>query len=212
MKNLLSAAMVLLFFASCTSSKIYTSRTCMVCLKPEDGVLVVPLAWDASFQILSVGEKNQIERQLIAQLNQAGFPKVELLDQLDYELLREGIKDLNDPIQREKIHSRLGYSYLLALRLGPTRAGEFWDFQTPEQVYELAPDPDMEVSSILQMALISTQTGAVESDFSITSTNSGFGKRDEADGMDYYNFAELSGVIQHGVGKGIAHLVKACGC
>lgn len=212
MKKLLPALIVLLLFASCTSSKIYTARTCMVCLQPEDGVLVLPLAWEPSFRQLSVSQKNQIERELISILTAAGFQKVEVLDRLDYELLKEGIKDLNDPVQREKIASKLGYKYLIGLTLGPTRVGETWGYQTPQEAYDLAPVPDMEISSILRMALISTETGQIESDFTVTSTNSGFSTNDDEGGLDYQNYAELFGVIQHGVTKGTKNLVKGCSC
>ncbi len=212
MKKVLSVLLVFLFFSSCTTSKIYTARTCMVCLQPEDGVLVLPLAWEPSFRLLSVSQKNQIERQIITFLKDQGFQKVEVLDRLDYEMLKEGIKDLNDPAQREKISSKLGYKYLIGLTLGPTRVGEDWGYQTPQEVYEMAPVPDMEVSSILRMALISTSTGQIESDFTVTSTNSGFSIPDDEDGMDYRNYAGLFGVIQHGVKKGTKNLVKGCSC
>lgn len=212
MKKVLSALLVLLLFASCTSSKIYTARTCMVCLQPGDGVLVLPLAWEPSFRQLSVTQKNQIERGIISSLQNEGFQKVEVLDRLDYELLKEGIKDLNDPVQREKLASKLGYSFLIGLTLGPTRVGETWGFQTPEQAFQLESVPDMEVSSILRMALISTETGQIESDFTVTSTNSGFSTSDDEGGVDYQNYAELFGVIQHGVTKGIKNLVKGCSC
>jgi hypothetical protein len=212
MKKLLSVLIALLLFASCTTSKIFTARTCMVCLEPNDGILLLPLSWEPSFRLLSVAEKNQIERQIISLLQKEGFQKVEVLDNLDYELLREGIKDLNDPVQREKLSSKLGYSYLMGLTLGPTRVGETWGYQTPQEVYELAPVPDMEVSSILRMALISTETGQIESDFTITSTNSGFSTSDEEDGLDYQNYAELAGVIHHGVTKGTKNLIKGCSC
>ncbi|WP_157963246.1 hypothetical protein [Algoriphagus litoralis] len=212
MIKLFQALLVLSFFASCTSSKIFTARTCMVCMQPDDGVLVLPLAWEPSFRQLSVTQKNQIERQILALLKNEGFQNVELLDRLDYELLRERIKDLNDPMQREKLSSKLGYSYLIGLTLGPTRVGETWGYQTPQEAYELAPVPDMEISSVLRMVLISTETGQIESDFIITSTNSGFSTRDKEGGMDYQNYAELFGVIQHGVTKGIKNLVKGCRC
>lgn len=212
MQKLITLLCSLFLFASCTTSKIYTARTCMVCLEPKDGILVLPLAWEPSFRLLSVEEKNQIERQIISSLQNEGFQKVEVLDRLDYELLKEGIKDLNDPVQREKLFSKLGYSYLVGLTLGPTHVGETWGYQTPQEAYDLAPVPDMEVSSILRMALISTETGQIESDFTITSTNSGFSTSDDEDGLGYQNYAELFGVIQNGVTKGTKNLVKGCSC
>lgn len=212
MKKLIPIFLSVIFFASCTNSKIYTARTCMVCLQPQDGILVLPLAWEPTFRLLSVAEKNQIERQIISLLNKEGFQKVEILDNLDYELLREGIKDLNDPVQREKLSSKLGYSYLIGLTLGPTRVGETWGYQTAQEVYDLAPVLDMEVSSILRMALISTETGQIDSDFTITSSNSGFSTNSEDDGLDYQNYAKLAGVIRNGITKGTKKMVKGCSC
>lgn len=212
MRYILPIFFVLLFFASCTTLKIYTSRTCTVCLKPNDGILLLPLAWEPSFQLLSVAEKNQLERQILSDLKGKGFTKIELYDQLDYELLKAGIKDLNDPTQRSKIDSELGYSYLLGLSLGSTREGEGWSYQTLQEAYDLAPAPDMEVSAILRMALIESKTGEIVSDNTVISENSGFSKSDKDGGSDYWNFASVSGVIRSGVAKGVDFLAKNCRC
>ncbi|OOG69442.1 hypothetical protein [Algoriphagus sp. A40] len=88
MKKLIHFLVSLSIFASCTTSKIYTSRSCSVCLNPNDGILLLPLAWEPSFQLLSVAEKNQLERQILSDLRGKGFTKIELYDQLDYELLK----------------------------------------------------------------------------------------------------------------------------
>ncbi len=42
--------------------------------------------------------------------------KVDLLDNMDYELLNARILDLNDSTQRSKIFTHLGYKYLLGFR------------------------------------------------------------------------------------------------
>jgi hypothetical protein len=212
MKLTLPILAVLLFFASCTTSKVYTSRTCTACLRPDDGVLLLPLAWEPSFRQLSVAQKNQLERQILADLTSKGYTRVELYDRLDYELLNAGIKDLNDSIQRSKIHSELGYTYLLGLSLGPTREGEGWSYQNAQEAYGLDPVPDMEVSAIIRVALIEASTGIIVSDNTIISTNSGFTNKDKEDGLEYWNFATISGVIRKGVGKGVDFLTKTCGC
>lgn len=212
MRNLNLLFLGLFLVYSCTSSKVYTAQTCKVCLSKSDGVLVLPLSWEPSFRLLSVAEKNQLERQILSDLRAKGFIKVELYDQLDYELLKAGIKDLNDPVQRAKIKSELGYSYLLGLSLGPTREGDGWSYQTEQEVYELSPDPEMEVSALLRAALIESESGNIVSDNSIVSTNSGFSRSDQEGGLDYWNFATISGVIRIGVGKGIDFMVKDCSC
>lgn len=212
MEKLLPVLFALLFLASCTTSKIYTAQTCHVCLSKSDGILVIPLAWEPGFRLLSVAEKNQLERQILSDLRSKGFTKVELYDHLDYELLKARIKDLNDPTQRAKINSEIGYPYLLGLSLGPTRDGEGWSYQTDQEVYDLSPDPEMEVSALLRVALIESETGNIVSDNSIDSENSGFSKSDKEGGLDHWNFATLSGIIRTSVGKGIDFMVKDCGC
>lgn len=212
MKKLIPVVFALFFLASCTSSKVFPARTCMVCLKPTDGILLIPLAWEPTFRALSEGQKIQLERQILSDLRKEGFTKVELLDRLDYELLREGIKDLNDSVQREKIHSKLGYSYLIGITLGPTREGEGWSYQRPEEAFALESVPDMEVSALLRMALISMQTGAIEADYSISSKNHGWSFEDKDEGMEYWSFADVYDVIRHGTHKGVSELVKGCGC
>ena len=212
MKKLIPIFISALLLASCTTSKIYTAQTCHICLSKSDGILVLPLAWEPSFRALSVAEKNQLERQILSDLRDKGFTKVELYDQLDYELLKAEIKDLNNPIQRAKIKSELGYPYLLGLSLGPTREGEGWSYQTEQEVYALSPDPEMEVSALLRVAMIESESGNIVSDNSIVSTNSGFSRTDKEGGLDYWNFATVSGVIRTSVGNGIDFMVKDCGC
>lgn len=212
MKKLNFAIFTLFFLASCTTSKIFTSQTCHRCLSKSDGILLLPLAWEPSFRTLSVAEKNQLERQILGDLRAKGFTKVELYDQLDYELLKAGIKNLNDPIQRAKINSELGYPHLLGLSLGPTREGEGWSYQTEQEVYDLALYPDMEVNAMLRIAVIESKTGEIISDNTVVSENSGVSKTDKEGGLDYLNFASLTGVIRSGVRKGIDFMVKDCGC
>lgn len=212
MKYLFFVISAVFLLGSCTSSKIYTAQTCNICLSKSDGILLLPLAWEPSFRMLSVAEKNQLETQILSDLKNQGFTKVELYDQLDYELLKAGIRDLNDPIQRVKIESQLGYSYLLGLSLGPTRDGEGWSYQTEQEVYDLSPDPDLEVSATLRVALIESKTGEIVSDNAVVSKNSGFSKADKEGGLDYWNFASISGVIRSGIEKGVDFLVKDCGC
>lgn len=76
----------------------------------------------------------------------------------------------------------------------------------------MAPVPDMEVITILKMALISTSTGQIESDFTVKSVNSGLSISDNEDGMDYRHYADLFDVVQHGVTEGTKNLVKGCSC
>lgn len=215
MKRFSQLLFPLLFIAlSCTTVKVYTPFSCKVCLDPADGILLLPLAWEPSFRLLSVSEKNQLERQVLEDLRSKGFTKTELYDRLDYDLLKAGIKDLNDPIQRAKINSALGYPYLLAFQLGDTREGEGWSYLSPEEVGANVPvpDPDMEVSAHLRVVLIETATGDLVSDNSVMAENSGFGKSDKDGGTDFWNFSTISGVVQTGVGKGTSFFVKDCDC
>lgn len=212
MKKLIPILIVAFFLGSCTTSKIYTSKACSVCFDKSDGILLLPIAWEPSFRLLSVSQKNQLERQILTDLRAKGFAKIELYDQLDYGLLKAGIKDLNNPIQRAKINSELGYPYLLGLSLGPTREGQGWSYQTEQEVYNLSPDPDIEVSAVLGIAIIESKTGEIVSDNTVVSENSGFTKTDKEGGLDYWNFASLSGVIRTSMSKGIDFLAKRCGC
>jgi len=212
-RMLLFAALVFLS-TSCTTSKIYTKQFCKICLSQVDGILVLPLAWQPGFRQLSTSEQNQLESQILDKLRSRGFTKVELYDRMDYELLKAGIKNLNDPAQLAKVESELGYSYLLGLSLGSTRDGEDWSYLSPEEVNASVPvpDPDLEVTATLRIALIETKSGQIVSDKTIISNNSGGSNSDKDGGVDYWNFASISGVLSHGADKGIAAMVKDCGC
>lgn len=202
----------LLFLASCTTSKVYTARACNICLAHQDGILLLPLAWNPDFRVLSVSQKNQLERQILSDLVSKGFTKARLYDELDYELLKAGIQDLDDRVQRAKIATELGYPYLLGLSMGAIREGEGWSYQTEQEAYVLSSIPDMEVSANLRIALIEAETGEIVSDITVIAENSGFSKTDKEGGVDYWNFAEIFGVIRKGVGKGLDFLVKDCAC
>ncbi|WP_146064478.1 hypothetical protein [Algoriphagus boritolerans] len=88
----------------------------MECLNQNQGILLLPLSWDAGFQILSVPQKNELEREILKILLEKKISKVDLLDNMDYELLNARILDLNDSTQRSKIFTHLGYKYLLGFR------------------------------------------------------------------------------------------------
>jgi hypothetical protein len=212
-KALLLAALIF-SGTSCTTSKIYTSQFCKVCLGKADGILLLPLAWEPSFRLLSDSEKNQLERQILEKLRRLGYSKVELYDRMDYELLKAGIRDLNDPVQLAKVQSELGYPYLLGLALGPSREGEGWSYLNPEEVNAAVPvpDPDMEVRATLRIALIETKSGQIVSDQTVVSQNSGWSNTDKDGGVDYWNFASISGVLLHGVDKGVSSMAKECSC
>jgi hypothetical protein len=65
---------------------------------------------------------------------------------------------------------------------------------------------------MLRIAVIESKTGEIISDNTVVSENSGVSKTDKEGGLDYLNFASLTGVIRSGVGKGIDFMVKDCGC
>lgn len=173
----------------------------------------MPLAWDPSFRKLSTSQQNELELMILENLKKEGFTKVELLDQLDYELLNAGIKDLNDPSQRAKIHTELGYTYLLGLSLGEAKWKGEWEFPdldnpNSNQFWE----EDETVTAMLQLALVESETARIVSEYSIQTTQNampipiGDGKS-----MDL-NFGSISQAIKIATRKGIRHLIDDCSC
>lgn len=198
---------------SCTSTKVITRVKCHICLSKSDGILLLPLAWDRSFSRLSTSEQNELERKILAILQEQGFKKVELYDQMDYELLSAGIKDLNDPAQRAKVNSSLGYSYFLGLSLDTSRDSEGWDYRNPQEVYEMNPPiTDMDISAAMRVTLIETQTGKIVSDNSVTTAIQSWGMSDKEGGQTYWNFSTVSLAIQTATRKGVKFMVEDCGC
>lgn len=179
----------------------------------SDGVLLLPLGWDPGFSRLSPGEQNQLESQILKQLRDQGFTNIELYDQLDYELLSAGIKDLNDPAQRAKVNSRLGYPYLLGITLGETVDSDGWDYRTAQEVYDMnPPQPDQGISATLRVALIETTSGNIVSDNAIVTGINAWGIPDKDGGENYWNFGTLSQAIRKAIHKGVSFMVKDCDC
>jgi len=112
--------------SSCISTKIYPRISCHICLSKNDGLLLLPLNWQESFRQLSFSEQNQLENLIMETFREEGFTKVAIYDQMDYELLNAGIKDVNDPIQRANINLELGIPYLLGLSLGELAWSGSW--------------------------------------------------------------------------------------
>lgn len=190
-----------------------TRITCQICLAKTDGILLLPLAWDRSFSTLTIAEQNQLERNILATLRDEGFDKVELYDQLDYELLSEGIKDLNDPVQRAKVNSALGYPYFLAISLDQTRDSEGWNYRTAEELYTMTPPVvDMDISASMRVALIETETGEIVSDNAVQSEITNWGFPDEDGGKNYWNFGTVQLAIQTATRKGIKFIADDCAC
>ncbi|WP_339876165.1 hypothetical protein [uncultured Algoriphagus sp.] len=213
MKKGILLLFIVIAFAACTSTNIYTRLKCHICLAQTDGVLLLPLPWDAGFSKLSPGEQAYLELQVLDILREKGFTKVELYDRLEHELFSAGITEPNDPEQRAKVNSSLGYPYFLGITLGDTRNSEEWDYRTEQELYEMNPPaPDMEISATIRVALIETSTGNIVSDNAIITKISEWGTRDKDGGVNFWNFGSVSQAIRKATSKGIANMVKECGC
>jgi hypothetical protein len=128
-----------------------------------------------------------------------GFTKVALYDQMDYELLKAGIKDVNDPIQRANIDLELGIPYLLGLSLGELRWTGNWE-------------NDTQISNSLRIALMETATGEIISDYAVNTTIDGLPiPLGDGESMSL-NFASLSKAVSISTRKGIKNLVNDCEC
>ena len=173
----------------------------------------MPLPWDAGFSKLSPGEQADLELQILDILRDKGFTKVELYDRLEHKLFSAGITDPNDPEQRVKVNSALGYPYFLGVTLGETRNSEEWDYRTEQELYEMNPPaPDMEISATVRVALIETSTGNIVSDNAIITKISDWGTPDEDGGVNFWNFGSVSQAIRKATSKGVGNLVKDCRC
>jgi len=213
LKKVFLLLLTLIAFSACTSTKIFTRLKCHICLAQSDGVLLLPLPWDAGFSKLSPGEQADLELQVLDILRKKGFTKVELYDRLEYELLSAGIKDPTDPKQRAKVNSTLGYPYFLGITLGEMRNSDEWDYRTEQELYEMNPPaPDMEISATIRVALIETATGNIVSDNAIITKISDWGTPDEDGGINFWNFGSVSQAIRKATSKGVEFMVKDCGC
>lgn len=124
----------LITLSACTSTKIYPRISCHICLAQRDGILLLPLNWQESFRQLSIGEQNKLEQLIVKIFQEKGFTNVAIYDQMDYELLNAGIKDVNDPIQRANINLELGIPYLLGLSLGELAWTGNWERSDPTDI------------------------------------------------------------------------------
>ncbi len=213
MKKLSYCLVLGLTLLSCTSTKIYPLITCNLCLAQSDGVILMPLAWEPSFRTLSTAQQNQLERMILENLRAEGFSKVEVLDRLDFEMLQAGIKDLNDPAQRAKIHSDLGYPYLLGLSLGEAEWAGEWEFENPQDPNSTSYwESDAVVGAMLRVALVASESGRIEADYSVQTTQSSMpipiGEEETLD----LNFGTIAQSISIATRKGLKFMVKDCGC
>ncbi|MDR7128777.1 hypothetical protein J2X69_001109 [Algoriphagus sp. 4150] len=200
-------------FSACTSTKIYPRISCHICLSQQDGILLLPLNWQESFRQLSIAEQNRLEKMIVEILHEKGFTNVALYDQMDYELLNAGIKDVNDPVQRANINLELGIPYLLGLSLGELAWSGNWertdpsDFNSPSHW-----ENDTHIKSFLRVALMETATGNIISDYAIETTISEFPiPIGDGETLDL-NFGSLFKAVSISTRKGIKNIVKDCGC
>ena len=111
------------------------------------------------------------------------------------------------------MNSSLGYPYFLGITLGDTRNSDEWDYRTEQELYEMNPPaPDMEISATIRVALIETTTGNIMSDNAIITKISDWGTPDEYGGVNFWNFGSVSQAIRKATSKGVANMVKDCGC
>ncbi|MFC3879070.1 hypothetical protein ACFOSV_02730 [Algoriphagus namhaensis] len=213
MKKFLLTSIIIGFLASCSTTKIYPRIECHVCLSKSDGILLLPLNWQESFRQLSISEQNELERIILETFREEGFTQVTLYDQMDYELLKTGIKDVDDPIKRANIDLELGIPYLLGLSLGELRwTGDWQNLEPSNPDSGTYWESDTRVSNSLRIALMETATGEVISDYAVTTTIDGLpiplGEGESAS----LNFASLAQAVRINVRKGIKNFVADCIC
>ncbi|WP_339867915.1 hypothetical protein [uncultured Algoriphagus sp.] len=202
----------LIVFSACTSTKIYPRIKCHVHLDKNDGILLLPLNWQESFRKLSVGEQNKLEEMIVEIFQEEGFTKVAIYDQMDYELLNAGIKDVDDPVQRANIDLELGIPYLLGLSLGELAWTGQWSKTDPTLLDSPSYwESNTDIKSMLRVALMETATGNVISDYAVETTISEFPiPIGEGQTLDL-NFGTLYKAVSVSTRKGIKNLMKDCG-
>ncbi|WPR74395.1 hypothetical protein [Algoriphagus sp. NG3] len=212
MKKALLLLFTLIALSACTSTKIYPRIKCHVYLNQNDGILILPLNWQESFRILSIGEQNKLEELIVKIFKEEGFSNVAIYDQMEYELLNVGIKDVEDPVQRANINLELGIPYLLGLSLGELAWTGNWERTDPANIHSPSYwESDTEIKSMLRVALMETATGNIISDYAVETTISEFpipiGDEQTLD----LNFGTLYKAVSVSTRKGIKNLIKDCG-
>lgn len=179
----------------------------------EDGILLLPLNWQESFRQLSTGEQNRLEKMIVEIFHEEGFTNVAIYDQMDYELLNVGIKDVNDPVQRANINLELGIPYLLGLSMGELAWTGNWERSDPANMDSPSYwESDTEIKSFLRVALMETATGDVITDYAIETTISEFPiPIGDGETLDL-NFGTLYKAVSISTRKGIKNMMKDCGC
>lgn len=204
---------VCLLFFSCVSTNVYTRLKCHICLSKSDGLLLLPLNWQESFRKLSISQQNELEDMIMEIFHEEGFTNVAIYDQMDYELLKAGIKDVNDPVQRANIDLELGIPYLLGLSLGELAWSGDWQNTDPSNMDSPSYwESSTHIKSFLRVALMETATGNVVSDYAIETTIDGL-PIPIGDGVSLdLNFASLYKAVSISTRKGIKNMMKDCGC
>lgn len=202
-----------LLFSSCTSTKIYPRINCHICLGKSDGLLLLPLNWQESFRQLSISQQNQLENMIVEIFHEEGFTNVAIYDQMDYELLNAGIKDVNDPVQRANIDLELGIPYLLGLSLGELAWSGSWEKTDPSNLDSPSYwESNTHIKSFLRVALMETATGNVVSDYAIETTTNELPIPIGEDMSVDLNFTTLYKTVSISTRKGIKNMMKDCGC
>lgn len=212
MKNGFLLLFILLVFSACSSTKIYPKIKCHVHLNQNDGILLLPLNWQESFSQLTPGDHRYLEEMIVKIFQEEGFTKVAIYDQMEYELLNAGIKDINDPDQLAQLNLELGIFYLIGLSLGELAWTGNWEKFDPSDFYSPSYwDTDTQVKSSLQIALKETATGNIISENSVETSTGGFpipiGDGETID----LNSASLFKAVRISTRKGIKNMMKDCG-
>lgn len=199
---------------SCTSSKVTTKVKCTDCLNQNKGILVVPLSWDHRFQVLPISKINRMEEEILRLFTKQKISKIQLIDQLDYELLSSNIQDINDSIQRSKLNSELGYAYLLNISLLDASASEEWDFESQEEqeaIFPLARAP-LAVKAIVRVLITRTKDGITIADHRIQTRIGELPISSDDEGTYYGNFGSVPRAVFIAVKKGVKATLKDCRC
>lgn len=205
----LKKIILILFLCSCQNTKITNLHYCKACLDKENGILVI--INEPQFTFSQEEDLRELMREIF---RKEGFERFSFLDELEYELLSNGIKDLNDPAQLAKVHFNLNYQYLLKPTLRKVIDKGGIDTQDSEEANALYPvyRPPLTVGAVVRFELIETESGVRLGGIDV-STETSEKSYSESDGdVVSFNFSDVYGNARTSFVRGSKYMISDCTC
>lgn len=204
-------AMMLLaaFISSCTGSKISKEQYCTICLQQTDTIVV-----DIDLPQFDLLKNDELNDAVMRQFKNEGFDHVFRWHELEYELLKSGLKQVNTAEDLKNAHEHVGIKYVISSNLERYRdRAPSSKYVNDVDLYSNSPQVPGSITdeSSVKLYLLEAKTNKVASQLTVFTQSKSYGYGNKA-GSFSKSVANAWKTLCDGTSRGAKFMVADCQC